>query len=384
LIYGDYDVDGTSGSAVLGLFLSELGMKVSYRQPSRFENGYGLHSELLQEEISNGEKHLLISVDCGISDTKAVSQARKMGFQIIVTDHHQPPDTLPDADAIINPWQLGCDFPFKELAGVGVAFYLAMGVRSKLNEKNHWKNSNPPNLRKYLDLVCLGTIGDLVPLVGVNRILAKAGLMELAVRKRPGTKWLLNLAGISGKEVSSEDVSFQLAPRINAAGRLGRADNALELLITSDENSAKKCAEKLEQANKTRKEIEKEIFQLAYEMFESDSKEMPNSIIVYGENWNRGILGIVASRLVRMFYRPTIVFSIENGFATGSARSIPGINILEVLQGSESLLESYGGHKAAAGAKLKASNIQPFKQKFEEIISGLLEGQKPVPELHIS
>ncbi len=389
LIYGDYDVDGTTGAAVIGIFLEKIGLSVTYCQPSRFENGYGLHGELLKKIKSShselsGNNCLLITVDCGITDTEAVVEAKEMGFMVIITDHHQPPLLLPQADAIINPWQPQCEFPFKDLAGVGVAFYLAMGIRSYLAEKKYWKNSNPPNLREYLDMVALGTVGDLVPLKGVNRILVKAGLVELARKNRPGIKWLLQKAGLNGKQVSGEDVSFQLAPRVNAAGRMGRADMALKLLTTNSDKEAESCAEGLDLANKNRKEIEIFCLDQALIELESEVNKSASSILVAGNNWNLGILGIVASRLVRMFFRPTIVLSIENNLAKGSARSIPGINILEVLKECEPYLERFGGHKAAAGMTLKKTNIQSFKDRFEETVSGLLKGKIPVPQLDIS
>jgi len=387
LIYGDYDVDGTTGAAVLGLFLSEIGLQVTYCQPERAENGYGLHSELLEHYISSDNeqraKHLLITVDCGITDVEAVERAKELGFSIIITDHHQPTEMLPDADAILNPWQPNCQFPFKHLAGVGVAFYFVMGIRSKLNENKHWKSGNIPNLRQYLDLVALGTIGDLVPLIGVNRILAKAGLIELGGRKRVGLDSLLNQSGIGKRQVLSEDVSFQLAPRINAAGRMGKADAALDLLIVTDKNDAMRYAAELDNANLARKEMEKQIFDEAMAKVESAVK-LPNAIILCGEGWNPGILGIVASRFVRRFFRPAIILTKEGEEAKGSARSIPHIDILQVLKSCDDLLIGYGGHKAAAGLRMKTSDIQQFTSRFEETVLTLLGGKEPVQELDIS
>jgi single-stranded-DNA-specific exonuclease len=370
LVYGDYDVDGTTGAAVLGIFLRRLGLQVHFCQPNRLADGYGLKAHLLEAAhgkyfhgISQGV--LLVTVDCGITDHQPILRARELGFKVLVTDHHQPPPTPVPAHCIINPWQAGCDFSFKQLAGVGVAFFLIMGIRSHLAKTGFWKNGeSPPNLREYLDLVALGTVADMVPLVGVNRILVKAGLLELEKGARPGIRALLEKSGIQDRRLGAEDISFRLGPRLNAAGRMGDPGRALTLLITEDSSEGEKYAAELENDNKRRKEAENELLQEVLTKIKNDGSKEGSAVIASGPGWHHGILGIVASKIMHSVFRPVILISHENGSARGSARSIPGIDLFGVLRHCDSLLETFGGHASAAGLSLKTSNIQKFKEMF--------------------
>lgn len=389
LVYGDYDVDGTTGAALLGLFLKSLGLTVHFCQPNRLTDGYGLKTNLLEKahaENFHGETEkpgLLVTVDCGITDHLPVTRAKELGFKVLITDHHQPPPISVPAHCIINPWQPGCDFPFKHLAGVGVAFYLIMGVRSYLAKKGFWADgAAPPNLRDYLDLVALGTVADMVPLVGVNRILVKAGLLELEKTKRAGVYALLQKSGAGDRRLGAEDIGFRLGPRLNAAGRMGDPGRALELLTTKDRREGERLAAELEEENRRRKERENELLQEAIKQIDHDG-ELGPTVVVCGDGWHTGILGIVAARLMHRFFRPVILLSEENGLARGSARSIPGIDLFGALQRCASLLESYGGHANAAGMSIKTSNIHNFKLMFSETISGLSTQDLFTPKLAI-
>lgn len=384
-IYGDYDVDGATGIAVLTIFLRGLGLHVRCYQPNRLTDGYGLHSsylKLMQQEANNGAG-VLITVDCGISDIEVLQEAKQLGFTIIVTDHHQPPAVLPPADTILNPVQAGCDFPFKHLAGVGVAFYLAMGARSYLAEKGEWKSKKPPNLKELLDLVALGTVSDMVQLQGVNRILVKAGLEVLNTTDRLGIIELCKVSGINGKEITAEDISYRLAPRINAAGRIGDPGRALELLLTSDKNRARQLAGDLDNENSKRKSLGDQVYKEASLIANDLFKQGRKCLIIGDENWHPGVIGIAASRLLNRFHRPTIIFSIFDELAKGSGRSVSAINMHAILEKCEDLLVEYGGHKAAAGLSIRKENINKFKELFEENVSKEISEEDLIPTVWI-
>jgi len=388
LIYADYDVDGTTGAAVLGHFLAEHGLVVHYHQPCRLKDGYGLQAasiRRLREQLGNsGEaRPVLITVDCGISNHAEIALARELGFTVLLTDHHRPSATLPAADAILNPWQPGCEFPCKSLAGVGVAFYLLMGLRTHLTQQGYWEGRPPPNLRRYLDLVALGTIADIVPLVGANRIMVKAGLQELAKSERPGLLALLRVADLSGPRITSEDVAFQLAPRLNAAGRVGSAERALRLLLTQSSTEAMTLARLLDEENQNRKELEANVYQEAFVQAEEIFGRNKQVAVVQGHGWHLGVVGIVAAKLMHAFYRPVVLLSLENGRAKGSARSIPGIDLYECLRECEGLLDKFGGHASAAGVQLKTTQIQLFADKIEEVVSGLIDPGILQPRLDV-
>ncbi len=388
LVYGDYDVDGTTGAAVLGVFLKRLGLRVYFCQPNRLADGYGLKTHLL--EAAHGEHFqgeaprsgLLITVDCGITDHHPIIRARELGFKVLVTDHHQPPPTPVPAHCIINPWQKECSFPFKHLAGVGVAFYLIMGVRSHLAKAGYWAEGASPNLREYLDLVALGTVADMVPLVGVNRILVKAGLVELEKTGRPGIRAMLEHTGMHGRRLGAEDIGFRLGPRLNAAGRMGDPGRALSLLLTEDGKEGERLASELEVENGRRKETENELLRETLSKINDDGVLGP-AVVLSGDGWHAGILGIVAARLMHTFFRPVILLSQEEGLARGSARSIPGIDLFGALQRCSGILESFGGHASAAGMSIKTSNIQEFIDKFSEVISDVSTLDMFTPKLAI-
>ncbi|MEJ2032437.1 MAG: single-stranded-DNA-specific exonuclease RecJ [Deltaproteobacteria bacterium] len=368
VVYGDYDVDGATGAAVLVLFLRRLGLTVHARQPHRLVHGYGLHRELIPELEILAPAGVLVTVDCGISNHGPVAAAKEKGLAVIVTDHHQPQATLPPADAVLNPLQPGCAFPFKQLAGVGVAFYLAMGLRSRLNEQEHWqgREEEMPNLRELLDLVAMGTVADMVPLLGPNRIFVRAGLDVLQGAERPGLGCLLETAGISGRRrLTAEDIGFRLGPRINAAGRTGNPDRALELLLTDDMVVARRLAGELESANRNRQALEEKIANQAMTAAMKFLQAGCRTLVLQGKEWHSGVLGIVASRLLNRFYRTTILLTEKEGLLTGSGRSIPEFHLHHALEDCGDLLERYGGHANAAGLALRPENVPVFRERLE-------------------
>jgi single-stranded-DNA-specific exonuclease len=385
IVYGDYDVDGTTGIAVLVLFLRSLGLKVQFCQPDRLTLGYGLHQGLIEELRKRAPGGLLITVDCGIAANEAVDMANRVGMTVIVTDHHQPPVKLPAAAAILNPLQPGCNFPFKHLAGVGVAFYLIMGIRSRLKEQGVWhgREAEMPNLRDYLDLVAVGTVADMVPLCGPNRIFVKAGLEVLQGARRPGLNCLIQTAGIQGQRLGAEDISYRLAPRINAAGRTGDPGRALELLLTDDYRRALVLAGELEEANRRRQALEKEIHQQASTAAEGILLAGGKALVLCGNDWHAGVLGIVASRLLNRHYRTTIMLTEKNGLLKGSGRSIPELDLYQVLECCQDLLVQYGGHANAAGLTLEPGKLKLFQERFEAEVTARLGDEDPQPKLMI-
>lgn len=375
-VYGDYDVDGTTSTALVYLFLKELGADASYYIPRRQSEGYGLNIEAINRLHAGGVK-LLVTVDCGISNSEEVAYANSLGVDVIITDHHEVPKELPPAAAILNPKQDGCPFPFKGLAGVGVAFNLIVALRSRLREGGFFKKDEP-NLKKYLDLVCIGTVADMVPLVDENRILVKHGLKELAASTRPGLKALMDASGIKPGKVDADNIAFQLAPRINAAGRLTDASVAVRLFITGDAKEAASLADDLNRENLARQRIEEEILGQAISMAGDPADR---GIVLALDGWHPGVIGIVASRLADRFSKPVVMISFEGDVGKGSARGIKAFNILEGLRACAGRLERFGGHKAAAGLTIRKENIGQFRGEFLEYVNSALCEDDLIPEI---
>ena len=357
IIYGDYDVDGITSITVLKKFLSEMGLEVDYFIPNRLEEGYGLNREAI-EKIAKDKYTLMITVDCGISGISEIELANSLGIETIITDHHEQSGELPKAYAIINPKIKDNTYPFIGLAGVGVVFKLiqAISIKLKLDEKAYLK---------YLDIVSLGTISDIVPLVDENRIIAKLGLMLVKVTKNIGLKELIKNIGY--KDINSFMVSFGIAPRINACGRMGKQEEALELFLTEDVEEAKQITRHLNEYNLQRQEKEKYIFEQAVKMLEQENIDKLSSIVLAGEDWHHGVIGIVASRITEKYFKPSILISIEGEEAKGSGRSVPGFDLHQALEKSSKYLNKYGGHKMAVGLSLDKNNIQTFREHFEKI-----------------
>ncbi|MCJ7664070.1 MAG: single-stranded-DNA-specific exonuclease RecJ [Desulfobacterales bacterium] len=381
-IYGDYDADGITACALLIDFLRSLGLKPAYYIPHRLTEGYGLNPEAVKKVAAHGAK-LLICVDCGISDREEIHLAQQLGMDTIVVDHHQVPPLPSPAYAVLDPLQPDCPFPFKGLAGVGVAFHLVMALRTRLRERAFWLDSAEPNLRRYLDLVALGTIADVVPLVDINRVLVMYGLKELEDTVRPGLISLKEVSHIGKEGISTGSVAFRLAPRLNAGGRVANGQKGVELLLADEYGQARGIAEELDQANRERQGIEERIYKEAKEVIERDGIFNRKSLVLSSNDWHPGVIGIVASRLAEEFWRPTILIALEGNAGKGSARSIVGFHVYEGLQECEKHLLGFGGHKYAAGLQISRDKIQAFRDGFEEAVKRKLGDADLMPTISV-
>lgn len=370
-VAGDYDADGVTACALLVEFLRNAGAKVVWELPHRIEDGYGF-SPPVAERLAAAGAQVAVTVDCGVSDHAGVARARELGMAVVVTDHHQmPPGPLVGAQAVINPQQKDCPFP-RELAGAGVAFYLAAGLRAELRRQGWFQSRPEPNLMQSLDLVALGTLADVSPLTGVNRVLVRRGLMVMGQGRRPGLAALMGRAGTS-PPLSERDVCFSLAPRINAPGRLDSAATALELLLAASPGPASRLAGELDQANRRRREMEKQVLAQAQEMAQGQPGESP-FLLLARQGWHRGVLGIVASRLVEAWGRPVLLLSLDNGSAVGSGRSLPGFHLQRALAGCAELLSHYGGHALAAGVSLPSAKVDELGERLRAAAARELAG----------
>lgn len=381
-VWGDYDVDGTTGASVLVTFLREIGAEPIYYVPHRIEEGYGLNVEGLRRLKERGV-NLLVTVDCGIANAAEVAAARAIALDVIVVDHHQPPDELPQAVAVINPHRHDCPFPDKGLCAAGLAFYLVIGLRAKLRQEG-WFGRELPDIRGYLDIVTLGTIADMVPLTGVNRTLLRRGLTELGASTRPGVVALKQVAGIPEGAVTAGQVGFRLGPRINAAGRIDYGIKVVELLTTQSTEVALRIAQELDAHNSERRAVEAAVLEEALErasvLADNGSR---HSLVVAGEGWHPGVLGIVASRLVERYYRPTVVIGFNGSEGKGSARSIRGFHLVDGFRGCAEHLVKFGGHEYAGGLSISADKLDCFAEAFEAVARQRLtaEDLRPLLEL---
>jgi single-stranded-DNA-specific exonuclease len=375
-IYGDYDVDGITAVSLLYLFLRDMGGEVRYYIPDRQLEGYGISKVGIAEAI-NWQADLIISVDCGITSVDEVKMALEANIDVIVSDHHEPAEILPQAFAVLDPKRSECDYPFKELAGVGVAYKLAQGINTRwgLSAKSH---------EKYIDLVAIGSAADIVPLIDENRVLVKHGLAKVNETGGIGISSLIETAGLKESNISVGQIVFGLAPRINAVGRLGSAGLAVELLTTRDADKAHEIAEALEKENQRRKSIDNQTLEEARKKIAQDYHFGQDKAIVLSERkWHSGVIGIVASRIIEQYYRPTIMIAIEDGIGKGSARSIPGFDIFSALKGCSDLLMQYGGHKYAAGLTIEEAKISAFTERFKKIAYKLLKDEDLIPKIEI-
>lgn len=376
LIYGDYDVDGTTAVALTYSFFKDFYERLEFYIPDRYAEGYGISTQGVDYAIQNGFK-LIIALDCGIKSVDKVVYAREHGVDFIICDHHLPGITLPQAAAVLDPKRADCEYPYKELSGCGIGFKLAQAFA---------KRNGIPDEVVYalLDLVVVSIASDIVPITGENRILSYFGLSLINTGpKRRGIASLLKQAGID-KELSITDLVFIIGPRINAAGRMGHAKAAVELLISDTDNSSAEGAEELQNRNANRKEVDKEMTSEALLMMREDPMlHARTTTVVMQEHWHKGVIGIVASRLMEHYYRPTIVFTLANGKITGSARSVRDFDVHEALLQCSDLLEQFGGHKYAAGLSLLPENFEAFRQRFEEVVSSTIHPDMLIPEVCI-
>lgn len=357
-IYGDYDVDGITSITVLKSFLNDIGVETNTYIPNRLIEGYGLNKEAINK-ISKKRCNLMITVDCGISAIEEIEYANSLGIETIITDHHEAGNEIPKAIAVIDNKRKDSKYPFRELAGVGVVFKLiqAIGITLKLKEESYLK---------YLDIVCIGTISDIVPLVDENRVIAKLGLLLVAQTKNIGLRSIINSSGYN--KIDSNTISFGVAPRINACGRMGKAEEALELFLSKDKNEVNELTNKLNEHNRKRQETEKAIFENALEKIKAEHLDENKAIIVGGENWHHGVIGIVSSKITEMYFKPSILLSFEeDGIGKGSGRSIPGFDLHEALMKCSDTIEKFGGHSMAVGITVKKDNLEKFKKEFEQI-----------------
>jgi single-stranded-DNA-specific exonuclease len=377
-IYGDYDVDGTTSTALLYLGLKKVGAVIDFYIPHRMIDGYGLSLSGVDSIAERGTK-LIISVDCGINAIEEVDNINSLGMEIIVTDHHNPKEELPDAYAIINPKMVDTDYPFAGLAGVGVAYKLLIGIYRQMGK------DSKELFEKFVDLVALGTIADIVPLTSENRIFAAMGLERLKKKKNIGLNAMIGIAGLSHKELNSADIVFGIAPRINAAGRMGSALRAVELMTSVDEDESTELAQIIERENSLRQQIDQRTFQEACDIIE---KKYPNMdevfcIVVSSYGWHQGVIGIVASKLVEKYYRPTIMISFKDGKGSGSGRSISEFDLFEALTCVEESLETFGGHKYAAGLLILEEYVDTFENKLNKYTKEKLAPEQLIPPLRI-
>jgi len=377
-VHGDYDVDGVTSSALLIGFFRAVGIDCFSYIPKRLTEGYGLSSHGVTAAAQTGAK-VLITVDCGITSLEEGALCREAGIDLIITDHHAPADRLPHACAIVNPLQPGCAFPFKSLAGVGVAFHLLIALRARLRLDGRF-TAGEPDIREYLDLVALGTVADVVPLLGANRVLVSYGLKQLSCASRVGVQALKDVAGIAG-EVGCGAVGFRLAPRINAAGRLEDAALGLELLLTRDGARAKSIATALDESNAQRQSLERATLEEARAMLEEGACRGRKSIVLGSELWHPGVIGIVASRIAELFHRPVILFAFEGETGRGSGRSISRFHLLDAIKSCAGHLLRYGGHSHAAGMSIDRDELERFALSFDEAAAGTLDADALTPTL---
>jgi single-stranded-DNA-specific exonuclease len=384
LIFGDYDVDGVTATALLYEFLKHAGAQVFYYIPHRRKEGYSLKVHHIPELLIPNGIQLVITTDCGSSSHDAVQAAKTAGVDVVITDHHQISEPLPPAVAVVNPKRQDCQAGFGDLAGVGVAFYLVVCLRKELRDMKFWHQIPEPNLKNACDLVALGTVADMVPLVEENRILTTTGLQVINAGNRPGLQALIRASGSGKSGIDAEDIAFRLAPRLNAAGRIRHAKAAVELLMTKDVQTSNQIAQTLAQLNTERQQTEREIL----DGIERHLEKYPallqrKTLVLYHPQWHEGILGIAAARMAKRHYRPVVLISTQAAVGRGSARSIPGFNLYEGLCRCSGHLDGFGGHAMAAGLSIKADKIAEFQKSFEEAACTMTLPEDFIPAISI-
>lgn len=379
LIYGDYDVDGTTAVALVYTFFKTYAHKIGYYIPDRYKEGYGVSNAGIEFAAQNGYS-LIIALDCGIKAIDKVEYANSLGVDFIICDHHRPGDELPNAVAVLDPKRLDCNYPFDELSGAGVGFKL---IEAFARNNNLYPTNTEKHLAEYLDFVAVSIAADIVPITGENRILAHFGLQQLNLRKRQGFKAILDLSNIK-RDLTISDIVFTVAPRINAAGRIDTGSKAVELLISNTSDEAFINGNGIDSTNNERKSIDTHITAQAYAMIEeSEFLKSSKSTVLFNNEWHKGVVGIVASRLTERYYRPTVVLTESEGIASGSARSVKDFDVYNAIEACSELLEQFGGHKYAAGLTMKVENVEKFKKKFEEVVSSTIHDDLLTPEIEI-
>ncbi len=376
LIYGDYDVDGTTSVAMVYSYFKNYFKNIDYYIPDRYTEGYGVSYRGIDYAAENGFR-LVIALDCGIKAVEKIKYAKEKGVEFIICDHHNPGAIIPVAEAVLDPKQSDCSYPYKELSGCGVGFKL-------LHAFNIWQGLPLSDLFVYLDLLAVSIASDIVPITGENRILAYYGLKQINENPSTGIKTILELSKIKKKNITIEDIVFKIGPRINAAGRMESGKESVDLLISKDEKEARLIGEKINDYNVTRRNVDASITQEALAIIKSDFElKSRKSTVLFNPDWHKGVIGIVASRLLDYYYRPTIILTQSNGMAAGSARSVNGFDIYQAIESCSNLLENFGGHKYAAGLTMKVQNVTLFKEKFEEIVTQTIQPEQLIPVVEI-
>ena len=381
-VYGDYDVDGVTAAALLMTFFEELGLRVASYIPEREGEGYGLNAEAMHQLARQGTR-LLITVDCGSTAVSEVALARELGIDTIITDHHQPPEKLPAALAVLNPHQPGCGYPNKHLCGVGLVFKLLTALRASMRQIGVLRE-RLPNLKRHLDLVALGTIADVTPIRGENRVIVHYGLQELTHTLKPGLQALRQVSGHQGKAANVGEVGFQLAPRLNASGRLGSAAQSLELLMARDREEAQRLAGLLDAVNQQRRTLQRDVEQMVHERIGQHYGGTPPAAIVLGDaDWHLGVVGIVAARIAETYHRPTFLLQINGDTARGSGRSIPAFDLYNGLRHCAEWLQQFGGHRYAAGLTMAAEHLPALQEAFIRYADDRLEPDDMQPAVRL-
>ena len=375
LIYGDYDVDGTTSVAIMYLFLKKYHSNIDFYVPNRYNEGYGISLKGIDYAAEQGIP-LIIALDCGIKAAKKVKYAKEKGIDFIICDHHEPDTDIPEAIAVLDPKQVDCKYPFKELSGCGVGFKLIQAFAI-------YKKIDLDELIPLLDLVCVSIASDIVPLTGENRTLAYCGLIELNKNPRTGLAAIIKEAKMGEKEIAIEDIVFKIGPRINAAGRIESGRSSVELLISSNDKDAAIKGDLINTYNNERKSKDLQITTEALKLIETNNDAKKRTTVIYNPEWSKGVIGIVASRLIETYYRPTIVLTESNGFITGSARSVPGFDLYKALEKCSHLMETFGGHMYAAGLTLKKDSLKSFQDRFEKVVSESIEPEMLIPGIEV-
>lgn len=378
MVYGDYDVDGTTAVALVYKYLQNFYSNIEYYIPTRYEEGYGVSMKSIDYAEEIGVK-LVIVLDCGIKANAEIDYAKSKGIDFIICDHHVPDDVLPNATAILNPKLEGNPYPFKDLSGCGVGykFMQAFSISNGI--------SNLYDLEGLLDLVAVSIAADIVPIMGENRVMAYFGLKRINSNPNIGLRSIIRICGLSNKEISISDVIFKIGPRINASGRMQSGKEAVDLLVAKDIADAYEKGKNIDQYNRDRKELDKQITEEANQILEDRGEIVAGKkpIVIYNKNWHKGIIGIVASRLTELYYKPSVVLTYSNGLATGSSRSVHGFDIYKAVESARDLLENFGGHTYAVGLSLKEENIPEFKRRFEEYVISNIGSEELTPQIDI-
>jgi single-stranded-DNA-specific exonuclease len=380
MIYGDYDVDGTTAVALVYSFFKNYAAKIDYYIPDRYKEGYGISFTGIDYAKEHGYS-LIVALDCGIKSNDKIDYAKSLGIDFIICDHHRPGEVLPKAAAVLDPKREDCQYPFDELSGCGIGFKLVEAFAR--NNNLFPDNSISRQLVSYLDFVAVSIAADIVPITGENRVMAFYGLQQLNTRKREGFKAIIELSGLR-RELTIGDIVFTIAPRINAAGRIDSGKKAVDLLVSNNVDVAADSGKDIDETNTERKNIDTVITQQAFAMIEESALlQQSKSTVLYHSEWHKGVVGIVASRLTEKYYRPTVVLTESNGMATGSARSVKNFDVYNAIEACADLLEQFGGHKYAAGLTLKIENVKAFQEKFEEIVSSTISEDMLIPEIEV-